>query len=650
MRRFAFVLGFALLSGTGSKAGTADSDEPGFLNLTGARVLASPGWPAALEGFLPPGRAVEPLVLPVVPEGPLLLLGLWDSDPAARTLGRELGLEAGQGPRGGYVVDVRLWQGHPLARIIGQDAAALVAARFELETFLPEAKAAAPRSLDMTKPDEQGGVRLRLGRREVRPRFRIRGLGGLEEQGSLLDAASANANRLWLPVGGPVTAGKPRSLAMLHEQGVNPVAWGYAGSSWAPAPDMQDRLLDWRLTKQMEAELARLARTPLALTEEVRPALEGLLAWQAQGVRHFALRLPAYIAPLRLHQRQIHAAMVRRAVQALRPGGLAELLVIPPAGSAPASWPDMSGIPEALLGWFGSSSHALTITRAEAARVACAARVPVVLIETWMARSLGLPSMPRGRDADLGDVLAGVVVLPGPAAVEALALAWDPGAPQAAALAALTELLGCCATEPTDAEAFLRSTATNLEQALTGRFADPPWLRTLPKILNAGAAVLPPAAQRVLARYVETAPTLDGRLAEAAWTQAPATQVGPVDVRALSDGRLLILGVRVPDSARATALTLRVDTGWGAERVTLDLDLTRPPTSLPAEPDSAQSQVGSAREIEVAFGHYTLGGDPHPGRVFRLGVEITTASGTQRLAPDGGPWNLDLGGAVIVMR
>lgn len=633
MRSLALVLAVALLTGTGSGLGAAADEEPAWLDLTGARVLASPGWPAALEGFLPPGRAVEPLVLPVVPQGPVLVLGLWDSDPAARELARLLGVDMRQGLRGGYVVEAALWKGHPVAVIIGMDAAALAAARFALETFTPEARAGTARSLDMTKPDEQGGVRIAMGRRGMRPRFRIRALGGIEEQGSPFDAASAYANRLWLESERPPMVGKPGSFARLHEHGVEPVA-----VARLPAAGLLDAAPARPLFKKSTVLRTATPSAALRLVADAQQAIDGLLAWQAKGVRHFALVLRAPTPPHDLDQRQIDALIVRRTVQALRPGGLKELLVIPPAGSAPVSWPDMSGIPEALVGWYGSSDQALTVTRAEAARVACAARVPVVLIETWMQAAQGLPSLPRGRDEALGEVLAGLVVLPGPAAAEALARAWAPSAPEPSAHPALDELLACCAAEPTDPAAFLLSTASNLEQALAGRFADPFWLRRLPATLRAAAKELPPAAQRVLARHVGAAPALDGRLSEPAWADAPATAVGPAEVRALSDGRRLTLGVRVPESARASTLRLRVGNGWDRNDVTLDLART-------------VSRRGGALEIEVAFDHYALAGDPHPGRVIRLGVDLTTATGTHHLAPDAGPEARSVpGGAVVVLR
>ncbi len=653
MRRFAFLLAIALVVGAGPTPGAAEEEKPVYLDLTGARVLASPGWPAALEGFLPPGRAVEPLVLPVVPQGPTLVLGLWDSDPAARELARLLGVVAGRGLRGGYLVDVRLSQRHPLVVILGQDAAALAAARFELETFMPEARAGAARSLDMTKPDEQGGVRIRLENpaphlRLVRPRYRIRALGGIEEQGSPFDAASAHANRLWLESGRPPMVGRPGSFARLNEHGVEPVAWAEVPSTYL-GPGLPQ--LGFQRTSVLRASgvAGSTLAAPQRLVARAEGALDGLLAWQAKGVRHFALHLTPYEPPEQHLQRQVDAAIVRRAVQALRPGGLKELLVIPPAGSAPASWPDMSGIPEVLVGWYGSSDRALTITQAEAARVACAARVPVVLIETWMQAAQGLPSLPRGRDETLGEVLAGIVVLPGPAAADALARAWAPSAPEPSAHPALEELLACCAAEPTDPAAFLLSTASNLEQALAGRFADPFWLRRLPATLRAAAGELPPPEQRVVARYVERNPALDGRLAEAEWPDAPVTRVGPAHVRALTNGRTLVLGVRVPSDAHATSLVISVASGREQESVTLDL--TRPPTALAGEPARGQSQVGGAREVEVAFGHYALAGDPHPGRVIRLGVELTTPSGTHRLAPDSGPaGHASPGGAVVVLR
>jgi len=617
------------------------ADEPATLDLSQARVLASPGWPAALEGFLPPGRTVEPLVVPL-PKGPVLVLGLWDADPAARELGGALGLVPREGLGGGYVVDVALVDGQPRAVLLAQDAAALVAGRFELETFTPEARAGAPRSLDMTQPNEQAGVRSAVGRRAVRPRYRIRGLGGNEDGGSPLELASAHANRLWLQPDKPRMEGRPSSFAQLAEHGIVPVALArlryLRGVKGPPVGDFKVSHLFPVATLDPVQRAANQAQS----------AIHDLLAWQSKGVRHFALELTTHEPPEDALQRRIDALIVRRTIQALRPGGLEELLVIPPRGSAPATWPDMSGIPEVLVGWHGPTGRDLVITREQAARVACEARVPVVLIETWMADVWYLPSLPRGREEDLGDELAGVVVLPGLAAIEALATAWAPGAPEPSTHPALAELLACCAAEPADAEEFLQVTATNLEQALAGRFADPLWLRQLPERLRYTARMLPYPHSRILARTVETAPVIDGVL-EPAWEQAPVTRVGPAEVRALSDGRTLTLSVRVPEALGVSSVEVHPNNSMleGFVRV----DLARDTLALTADPPHAARRVGTAWELEISYGHYTVGGDPHPGQMIYVQVEVATPSQVFRLARlEAGAMSASRPGAVIVVR
>jgi hypothetical protein len=602
--------------GGGRPAGAEDAGVEGAgLDLSQARVLASPGWPPALEGFLPPGRTVEPLTLPL-PPGPLLVLGLVGQDDAARRLAARR-LAAGEGLRGGYLVDAEEHAGHAVALLLADDAAALAAARFELETFTPEAKAGAARSLDMTQPDEQGGVRIARGRRTVRPAFRIRALGGLEHQGSLLDAASAHANRLWLATPRPVTSGRPRSLALLAEHGVVPVAW---------------------------AQLEVAGRGP-ASEAEVARVLGDLRAWQAEGVRHFALLLPDLASQGPRAARERHAELVRALVPPLRVAGLDEVLVVPRAGSDPATWPDMRGIPEALVGWVGPDPRPLEVTRAQAERIVERAGVPVVFMETWMSDVWGLPSLPRGRDPGLGEVLAGVVVLPGPGAVDAVAHAWSPQATPPTLGPALDELLDCCVADPSDAEAWLVAGAQSLEQALEGRFGAPLWQRGLPRRMREDAAALPPADQRLLVWYDPQARRADGSLDPACWDAAPVKRLGPAEVRAVSDGELIALRVRVPRDAGARRLSVALGPHHPATR----LDLGGLVFSVDElGPTVVQGGDAGHTVATLTLDRNALHGDPHPGRVLPLGLEVTTDAGVHRLGPTAPALSAPTGALIIV--
>lgn len=630
------LLPLALLGRAEPARAAPPSEAPSaeVVDLSGARVLASPGWPAALEGFLParraPGGGVETLAVPL-PPGPLLVLGL-ASDPVARALGETLlGLDPDTPLLGGYVAQAWRAGGRSLALVLAADAAALAAARFELETFTPAELEGAPRSVDVTQPDEQAGVRMAAGRRSVHPRLAWRGATGLGPEETALDLAAAHANRVWID--GPL---RSSSRGRFAEHGVLPVvALAAHGDQRLSLPRLDD-----------------LDSPPLPWDEAVALAR----AWQRAGVRCFALERAAGEPPSEAWRR---GQVARALADALRPGGLDELLVL--ESEAGGDRPDLRAIPEALLGWRGPRAEALTIPRAEAERTAREAGVPVVLVEDWARAQSGepprLPVLPRGRAADLGDVLEGVLVLAGPGSAEILASAWLPPADDAPS-AELAELLGACALHAPEAAAFLTQSAELLEAALAGRLGVRGALARLPQLLRAEAERLPPLAQVLRARHVPEPVQVDGRLDDRAWAFALPARLGPVDVLALSDGRRLVLGLRLPDDAAVASVRIDLvapsglvrSASWPDPRTAVGAD---PPERLAAE--VRQGRRGAARELEVALEHYDLGGAAYPTRSFALDVIVRTATGEFRLAPPGAPEPGLLGrsrprGALVVVR
>ncbi len=562
--RWPVLLALALLAPARGLArpAAADGPPPTCADCTEARVLASPGWPAALRTFLPPGRPVEPLALPL-PPGPLLLLGLTGSDPVARALAEALlDLDPEGDLGGGYVAAAWTDGGRPVAAIFAEDAAALAAARDELETFTPERRAEAPRSLEFTKPDEQAGVRVALGRREVRPRWRWRGLAGLAPGESALDLAGAHANRLCLPPD-------------------------------APAPGTE----------------ALAAHGVLRTTSEAGSRLAGPGAGAG-------------------------------------PTSPPERLLVPdPRLLEQGAVPFLGDAPGALLGVTLTPTLRARLSRAWVADLRRRAAAPLVLVDPWMEPTGGpvprLPSLPRGIPREIDDLIEGVLLRPGPGATTALAAAWAPTS-DAEAFPEHAELLA--AAPPTAAEParLLTETAAGLRAALDGRSAVAPWLAALPAHLEAAAAALPPVDAQVSARLVPEPVVPDGRLDERAWAFAAPRRLGDADLLALSDGRRLALGLRLPDASEVRGVAL-VLTGDGGRRVELEALAPSSPTA-PAAPAVTRhlGRRGAAREVEILVDREALGGDPYLTRVFGLEVTVAYAGGQWRLHP--GP------GALVVVR
>lgn len=551
-----------------------------WIDLAGARVLASPTWPRALEGFLPPGRTVEPLALPL-PAGPLLVLGRLDDDPWARELARlSPHLVPREGLRGGWVLEARRVKGVARVVLLAEDGSALMAARFELETYTPEARAGAPRSLDMTRPDEQGSVRVAVGVRRQRPVLPLRALVAAQAGPAALEAASLHANRLWLPAG----EGAAEMARLALQYGVDPVA----RLALTPPP-----LRGAQALPGWARELERLAA-------EVQ-------RWQARGVHHVALELAADVPGEEAARAAWEGWLLRQLAQRTQAGGLAELLVVLPPGRNPAVGPRLAGLPGAQLGWRAPAAGELTALDLRRARAA--ARVPVVLVEGWMEPAQALPSLPPGREALAAAGLAGVVVLPGPGADEVLAGAWAPEAAERsveAARAAWQEVLGSApapgpAPTPAALSAWLRAAAARVASGLEGRAAVPAFLRAQATQAQRDAEALE-AAPAVLAvprgtLGLDPAATLD---------------VEGVRLAAACDGERLALRLQ----GTAAALPDGRAPLWVQGR----LHLLRPATDAPG----FTARLLLARDA--------LGGDPHAGRVLHLVLRVDASGRRARVA------------------
>ncbi len=590
------------------------------LDLTQARVLASPGWPSALRSLLPIDREVEPLA-PPLPPGPLLLLGL-AGDPTAQALGEALLGVGRERLRGGYVIAGWKDRDRAIVFVLAEDAAALAAARIELETYTATQGRSPPPSLEQGPPGERGGVRVARG---VTPRFRVRGATGFGPGESVLDIANAHGNRLWLGEGVD-----ERALARMREHGIVPVA--AAQLLWGGTP--------------MGMKTYPPGRYPDR--PAVEAATEALLAWQARGVRHFALDF-GYVGVM-LNEFDaapgLEAEAARQVADRLRPGGLVELLVIPSSLASDLTDigppPDLRSIPEAVLGWQGPVEAPTTISRADAARAAKEAGVPLVLVETWAsAAPEAIPSLPRGRDADLGDVLEGVLVRAGPGSANALAATWQQPL-TVGPWPELAELLAACALRTPDTKSFLTSTGRTLELALAGRPVAPPWLRALPERLRLTAENLPPQNELLLAAWLPEPVVIDGRLDDPAWTHARPLALGRGTLQALSDGRRLVIGVRVPAAPDENAgATMWVPTRGGTALLGAHAGTTY---ADDWHTEAADTLRGGFFEGEASFDRSSLRGDPYPTRLLRLYVSLWNKSGSMEFGRPNAP------GQVLVVR
>ena len=610
-------------------AAVAD-DEAGLLDVSRAGVLASPGVPAALDAFLPGGARPGALGWPL-PEGPVVLLGLPDSDPAARSLADVFHFDVDD-LAGGY----RLWawdDGHrPIVAVMAADPAALLAARFEFATEAQLGMAGPDmRSLDFKQPNEQAGCAVRSGTRTVRPRFAVRTWhpGGPPTDADAVAAGGARANRVWIDADDQDPEAAQGHIATLRAQGIAPVLY---------------ETIAGQLTEE-------------AVPSFARAVVDSLQAWQARaGIRHFALVFDATLSSVRMEGARAPAhehAIARAVADALRPAGLEELVVVPRCHSDRLARtiqppPVLADIPEAYIAWSGPSELALGISRAAAqARVAAASGVPVVLLDTWAAPFQGpgheayVPSLPRGRAADLDEVLDGVVVVGRRGTQGTLEALWEPVEDVRFGAGLLGELLPASSAP---AASQLAGMAAAAHTAAPDHRGLVPWFAPLAAELEAaardatthGAAVVPLVPAEVV---------LDGALDERSWAFALPLVRDPrgVDVLVLSDGAALRFGVRVRREVIGDTpflFQLHLATGgrtdvhhvaFTPEGVTADTTEGGPHAARSDEPHVTWKARADARAFvaELTFDRFALGGDPHLGRTFGC----TLSWGPARLWP-----------------
>ncbi|MDJ0521120.1 MAG: hypothetical protein QNJ90_03495 [Planctomycetota bacterium] len=575
-----------------------------------AAVLGSPGVPKALDAFLPGGKRPQPLAWPL-PKGSVVVLGLPHHDPLARRLCDVFQLDVDD-LGGGYAIWA--WRDGRDAKVfvMGADPAALQAARFEFEASAP-AKMIAPdmRSLDFKRPNEEAFTVVRAGTRRVRPHHAIRAWapGDFVRDEDATTAGGARANRVWIETRQEPHRGWRATVAALRTQGVTPV-------------------LALRTPWPLSAKDADVFARADALTAS---------AWQRElGVQHVALVFERNTAAR-------ERAIARRITEALRPGGLEELIVVPSAYSdrlarALGPPPDLRDIPEALIAWSGPSEHATTVTREQAERRVREAGVPVVLLETWAAPSqrgkdkARIPSLPRGRDADLPDVLAGVVVV-GRNTAPILESAWEPLEAHRFGTQLLQPLVPTTGTE--DPEAFAADLMRRLRAADKENLGLVPWMAPMADALRDGVWNRGGRPSAAGIPIVPSSGSVDGRLDDRAWgfARGLVRYDRGVDVLTYSDGHALHVGIRIDRDVVGTVpyvLQLSLEAPGRSQRwhvratpegVTLDAS-GRPgaPALEPGHVRTARHVSKTHHTIEVVFDRFALGGEPHAGRLFDCGI------------------------------
>jgi hypothetical protein len=330
---------------------------------------------------------------------------------------------------------------------------------------------------------------------------------------------------------------------------------------------------------------------------------------------------------------------VSSVAEGLRPGGLDELAVVPAmfgdrmthlGGFHP---PDLRKVPEAMLVWSGPLEYSARIARSDAERRRAEAGVPVLLHENWGERFLRpdgpprIPTPPRGRDADLGEVLDGIVVVGDYPQV--LEQAWggadgpDP----------LAELLGAIPADASDPAAFLRGAAEGLRK-LAAQDGAPAWAHRLPAVLEDLAETEPPPHRVAVVPFVPGPLRADGVLDEPAWARAATI---PTDIACMS--------LRVVSNGNELAVALRLEKGCPRHEVAVVL------ADPPALSGFTYGKDGLAfvwqdghvvgevvrkdgvRVAEVLFDTFALGGDPYPTRTFHLKAGVQQAWEDARQLP-----------------
>jgi len=588
---------------------------PRVLEMSRATVLASPGTPSALESFLPRGAKPERLTWPLPTKGSLLVLGLPGSDPVARRIADLFQFDVGPDAlAGGYAV--RAWQDgrRNLVFVFGADAAALQAARFEFNASAPvEMMDPNVRSLDFKKPNQEAGVLVRAGNRLVRPRYRMRALapGRSLPVGIATAISGARGNRLWIDHDTDDTSAQ-RAVRRARDHGIEPVlVLRMTGDPRTAVLSQELGQFDWSKDEAL-VRFALVMETPL---EVVRSC----------GTRYAAVEAE-YI--------QTIATWLRGTRK------LAELVVVPRCHSDRLAKvygppPDLRDIPEAVIAWSGPLEHSATIMREQAERRVKEAGIPVVLLDTWAApfrktpvRDLYIPSLPTRRAPDLGDVLAGVVVVGSRGTEALLESAWDPKAKERFGLDLLTELVPRDEKDPLE---VARVSAVRLDHAAKENLGLVPWMAPLAAELR---RVKGPIERIPL---VDTPLRNDGRVDEKAWTSAlhvPETPRG-VDLLVLSDGSTLHVALRIDRVAIGRAkfrIDLKIDTRGRCEPWRFEITEDNFSFERPRETERDVEAVGVVQlsrrtgpdpdEIEITLDRFALGGDAHELRSFDIDLSL----------------------------
>lgn len=574
MRTIAPVLSFLLFALWLASPAGADGD----VRLPDVTVVASPGYPEGLHAFLPERQAPKPLAWPL-PEGPLLVLGLPDEDPTAFALATMWGILPPDGDLHGGYVRVAWHDGHrPLAVILGADAAALYAARFELETTTTPT--GGPPSTDFTKPPAPGVLQVEGRWHHTRPHYRVRAVLPIAEmtEGLLETLVAGRANQAWIYPTEETAPQVTDLLPKLRRYGIEPVLVVPMVGPDALAPE-------------------RAARR------------------DADGVRRFILY--PWNVP-------VAAARVSAVGEALRATGpVDEIIVI---------GEDLS---------IAGTSRVTDSAGARAA-CRTRAGPPTYFLEDWAWRSrTPVPSRPRGRPLAFGRRLAGIVAWDGPGLEAILQDAWDgPTDAPDAWEAHLLPLLPSGATNGRaflrEARTRLAKAAkatygavpwmAPLADLLTRRLAHVPEDAILVPRVPARITpdgILDEAAWRWAARF--------------SVTRADGT---PLEMLAVADGKRLAVAFRAPsDLAEATfwigppasdASGLYSAFGGRVEGSESKHGVFR------------RTQAGVLRRTatgvvwEGVLDHFDLEGDAHPTRVFGLRAYVKDARNgellTQQLA------------------
>jgi len=313
-----------LSSGSSSRA----NEEPTrpLLDLSEATVLASPRTPTALRSFLPRSEAPRPLRLPL-PEGPLLILGLPETDPVAYQLATALGLmEASTDLHGGW--RLHAWQDgeRAIAVLLAGHPSSLFAAREVFEPVRAPRMMAGPRTLDYTAPDEQAGVAVREGTQEDIPHWRNR--AAFVNTGSIADImrlVGARASHAIVGTGrssrSPAVA---RGLARLASYGIelvegNPVtdpsALPHGSLTTGPRAARELPLADPRLVKtELPREWAVISTSPNALAN-LTAAWSGVI--DETPLERMRALMPARSASARTDAERLAAALERAAEETI---------------------------------------------------------------------------------------------------------------------------------------------------------------------------------------------------------------------------------------------------------------------------------------------------------------------------------------------